>query len=118
MSQWEKLFNFLKENGFEIYSPEQKTGQCTSPYLCITYGGSSKRPDCSTNDDIYTIFCYVPKGRYSFLDTYVHQVKKVMDKFYPQFIPSGFETASYYDEDIKAHMVSIDYINHKKIQRR
>lgn len=118
MSQWEKLYNFLKESGFEIYSPGQKAGKCTSPYLCITYGGSSRRLDCTTNDDTYTIFCYVPKERYSLLDAFVHSVKDAMSKIYPQFVPSGFETASYYDEDIKAHMVSIDYINHKKIQRR
>lgn len=118
MSQWQKLFEYLKFKKFDIYSPEQKIGQCKSPYIILKNGGEVKRLDCSTNDSTYTIFCYVPRDMYSYLEEYVIQVKDAMRELFPKFIPSGLETSSFYEEDIKAHMVSIEYINHKKIQRR
>lgn len=69
----------------------------------------------STDVEIYTIFCYVPKNKYSELEGYVMQIKEIMKDIYPQFIPTGNQTPSFYDDDLKAHMVSIDYKNYKKI---
>ena len=118
MTQWQKLFKFLLDEGFDVYSPEQKVGQCKSPYVVVKWMGAQRRADCTTNDDTYTIFCYVPRDNYSQLEEYVISVKEAMKKCFPQFVPTGFETSSFYEEEIKAHMVSVDYINHKKIQRR
>lgn len=34
-----------------------------------------------------------------------------MRSLYPLFVLTGFETAAYYDDTVKAHMVSIEYRN-------
>lgn len=113
-SQWQKLFDFLKSKEFDVYSPGQKIGKCEAPYIVLKYEGSQQHGQISTDDDTYTIYCYVPKLMYSLLDGYVQSVKKAMKEIYPQFVPTGFYTGSYYEEEIQAHMVSMDFKNHKK----
>jgi hypothetical protein len=114
-SQWQQLYDFLKSKKLNIYSPSQPIGECKNKYIAIKYAGSTRHAYCSTDVDIYTIFCYVPKNNYSEIEGYVQEVKSAMKGIYPQFIPTGQQTPSFYDEDIKAHMVSIDYKNYKKI---
>jgi hypothetical protein len=114
-SQWQQLYDFLKSKNFNVFSPMQPIGECKQKYIVIKYAGSTRHMFCSTDVDIYTIFCYVPKDKYSILEGYVQDVKKAMKDIYPQFIPTGLQTASFYEEEIKAHMVSLDYKNYKKI---
>lgn len=113
-SQWEQLFLFLKNKGFSVYSPGQKIGKCTEPYIVIKYDGSTQHLNYSTDDDTYTIYCYVPKLKYSLLDSLIQSVKQAMKDFRPQFIFSGYIAGSIYEEEIEAHVTSIEYLNHKK----
>lgn len=113
-SQWEQLYLFLQRKGFSVYSPGQKIGKCTEPYIVIKFDGSMQHLDYSTDDDTYTIYCYVPKLKYSLLDGLIQSVKKVMKELYPKFISAGFIAGSVYEEDIEAHVTSIEYKNHKK----
>jgi hypothetical protein len=59
--------------------------------------------------------CYVPKQSYSTLEPMVQEVKEHMKELVPIFHPQGQETPSYYDDSVKAHMVSIEYKNYKKL---
>lgn len=113
-SQWEQLFLFLKEKGFSVFSPGQKIGKCTEPYIVVKYDGATQHFTYSTDDDIYTIYCYVPKLNYSLLDGLKQSVKIAMKEMFPQFIPTGYIAGSIYQEDIEAHVTSIEYKNHKK----
>lgn len=113
-SQWEQLYLFLKSKGFSVFSPGQKTGKCTEPYIVVKYEGANQHLSYSTDDDTYTIYCYVPKFKYSLLDGLIRSVKKAMKEMFPQFIPSGFIAGSIYEEDIEAHVANIEYQNHKK----
>lgn len=115
LTQWQQLFTFLKNKGQNIYSPSQPIGECKEKYLVLKNSGTTRHPFASTDVEIYTIFCYVPKNKYSELEGYVMQTKEIMKDIYPQFIPTGNQTPSFYDDDLKAHMVSIDYKNYKKI---
>lgn len=114
-SQWQQLYDFLESKKFNVYSPSQPIGECKEKYIAIKYSGSTRHVYCSTDVDIYTIFCYVPKNKYSEIEGYVQEVKKTMKEIYPHFIPTGQQTPSFYDKDIKAHMVSLDYKNYKKM---
>lgn len=114
-SRWQDIFKHLKKLGFDVYSPGMKVGECTKEYIVIRYDGSSKLANFSTDDDLYAVMCYVPKQAYSKLEPMVQKVKKAMKELEPMIKPCGSQTPSYYDDSYKAHMISIEYKNHKKI---
>ena len=114
-SRWKDIFSHLKKAGFDVHSPGVKTGECTSAYLVVKNNGSSKHNSFSTNVDLYSILCYVPKNKYSTLEPLVQSVLKIMKELEPMVVPYGVQTPSYYDDGLKAHMVSIEYKNYKKL---
>lgn len=114
-SRWQDIFLHLKSQGFDVYSPGTKTGECTSEYLVVKNDGSSKHVSFSTDVDLYAVMCYVPKEKYSTLEPLVQMVKKSMKELEPMIKPYGSQTPSYYDDSVKAHMVSIEYKNYKKL---
>lgn len=114
-SRWQDIFLHLKSEGFDVYSPGIKVGECTSEYLVVKNSGSSRHPNFSTDVDLYSVLCYVPKERYSSLEPLVQRVKAAMKKLEPMIKPNGTQSPSYYDDEYKAHMVSIDYKNYKKM---
>lgn len=114
-SRWQDIFLHLKNQGFDVYSPGIKVGECVSEYLVVKNDGSSKHPSFSTNIDLYAVMCYVPKNRYSSLETLVQRVKDSMKELEPMILPYGSQTPSYYDDSLKAHMVSVEYKNYKKL---
>lgn len=114
-SRWQDIFVLLKNAGFEVYSPGTKVGECSRPYIVIKNDGSSRHNEFSTYVDLYSIMCYVPKLEYSLLEVYVNDVKVVMKSLEPMIKPTGQQTPSYYDDTYKAHMVSLQYKNYKKI---
>ena len=114
-SRWQDIFLHLKNQGFDVYSPGTKIGECTSEYLVVKNDGSSKHVSFSTDVDLYAVMCYVPKEKYSTLEPLVQMVKKSMKELEPMIKPYGSQTPSYYDDSVKAHMVSIEYKNYKKL---
>lgn len=114
-SRLQDLYRHLKSKGFDVYFPGIKSGECTKPYIVIKNDGGTKHTSFSTNVDLYSIMCYVPKQSYSKLEPYVMSVKMAMKEIIPLFHEHGQETPSYYDDSVKAHMVSIEYRNYKKL---
>ena len=114
-SRWEDIFVHLKKSGFKVYSPGIKVGECTFEYLVVKNDGSSKHPSFSTDIDLYSVMCYVPRENYSSLEPLVQNVKRSMKGLEPMIKPYGTQTPSYYDDSVKAHMISIEYKNFKKL---
>lgn len=114
-SRWQDIFLHLKKAGFDVYSPSTKVGECTEEYIVVKNDGSSKHPTVSSDNDLYAVMCYVPKENYSKLEPMVQEVKKAMKGLEPMILPYGSQTPSYYDDSYKAHMISIEYKNYKKI---
>ena len=114
-SRWQDIFLHLKKAGFDVYSPGTKVGECTKEYIVVKNDGSSKHPTVSSDNDLYAVMCYVPKENYSRLEPMVQEVKKEMKGLEPMILPYGSQTPSYYDDSYKAHMISIEYKNYKKI---
>lgn len=114
-SRWQDIFLNLKNQGFDVYSPGIKTGECISEYVVVKNDGSSKHTSFSTDIDLYAVMCYVPKNKYSSLEPLVQRVKNAMKRLEPMIKPYGTQTPSYYDDSYKAHMVSIEYKNYKKL---
>lgn len=113
-SRWYDVFQCLKGKGFDVYSPGTKVGECTTPYIVVKNDGSSAHSSFSTDVDLLSVMCYVPKQNYSKLEPMLLEVKQAMRTLQPMILPYGQQTPSYYDDSVKAHMVSIEYKNYKK----
>lgn len=114
-SRWQDLYVHLKNKGYDVYAPAQKVGECTAPYLVIKNDGSYQHVNFTTDRDMYAIYCYVPKLKYSELEPLVQRVKRDMRELYPMFQVYGQQLASFYDDEVKAHYITIEYENYKKV---
>lgn len=114
-SIWQDIFSHLQDEGFEVYGPNSKQGECLSEYIVVKNNGSSRFGNISSDSDLYSIMCYVPRNSYSILEPFVKRVKASMRKIKPLVLPYGSQTPSFYDDSVKAHMISIEYRNIKKI---
>lgn len=114
-SRWQDIVSHLENAGFDVYPPGIKTGECTKEYVVVKNDGSTRHTGISTDDDLYAVMCYVPRTKYSMLEIMVQDVKAAMKELEPMILPYGSQTSSYYDDTFKAHMVSIEYKNYKKM---
>lgn len=115
-SRWQDIFSFLKKKGYDVYAPGTKVGDCEYPYLVVKNDGGYKHANFSTNRDMYAIMCYVPKGQYSKLEPLLMKVIQDMKELEPMIQRfDGQLLPSYYDDTIKAHYLSVEYENYKKI---
>ena len=114
-SRWQDLYLHLKNKGYDVYAPAQKVGECTEPYLVVKNDGSYQHVNFSTDRDMYAIYCYVPRLRYSELEPLVQRVKRDMKELYHMFQVYGQQPASFYDDEVKAHYITIEYENYKKV---
>lgn len=114
-SRWQDLYLFLTSKGYDVYTPGQKEGECLSKYIVIKYAGSVKADMISSRRDLYDLILYVPKANYSQLESFVQQVISDMKDVEPLFMPyDNQQDTSYFDDSVKAHFVSIVYMNYKK----
>ena len=112
-----QIYDNLKNSGFDVYYPGQKKGECRTNYVVIKNDGSISLVGISSERPVYTIMCYVPENKYSQLNEYELEVKEVMRKLYPMVMYAGNETPSYYDNNVKGHMVSFQYYGIRKIEQ-
>jgi hypothetical protein len=113
-TRWQDIFSHLKNCGFDVRSPGTKIDGCVSPYVVVTHNGSTKHAGISTDIDLYSVLVYVPQQSYSELEVQIQSVKVAMKKLEPMILAYGSQTPSYYDDSVKAHMISIEYKNYKK----
>ena len=113
-TRWQDIYTFLKNKGIDVYSPGQHQGDCLSPYVVIRELNSVPVSGFSTNTDLYAILCYVPENHYSQLKSFVNNIEELMKELEPMIMPTHQRDSSFYDEDIKAHMISLRYQNRVK----
>lgn len=114
-SRIQDIYLHLKEQGFEVYFPAQKVGECLSPYVVVKDATTSKYLEYSSTVTYYDIMCYIPKNHFSKLEPFVESVKIAMKGLVPMIKPTYSQTQSYYDDSVKAHMMSVQYKNYRKI---
>ena len=115
MSQWQNIYRQLKSDGIDVYSPGQHKGDCVTPYVVVKDAGTNPMTGFSSYQAIYDILCYVPHREFSTLEPYLEMVKESMKKLYPTIVPTNFQTASFLDDTVKGHMISIQYRNNRKL---
>ena len=113
-SRWMDIYTCLKKHGFDVYSPGQKEGECTEPYVVVKNDGGYDHVSISSFREQYAIQVYVPKKKYSLLEPMVTKVKEAMKDLYPMIKWYGQLQPSYYDDILKAHQQILEYECFKK----
>lgn len=111
-----QISNVLKQDDTDVYFPSQHKGECAKEYIVIKMDGAVQEINVSSERPIYTIMCYVPETNYSRLESFVFETKQKMKKLFPLIMYVGNETPSFYEEKIKAHMISFQYQACRKIE--
>ena len=109
------IFVHLQQKGFSVYFPGQHQGECTEPYVVVKGATNTQFRQYSSTVQYYDLLCYVPKEHFSTLYPYVDSIKAAMKELVPMIKPAYYDTAPFYDDGIKGHMVSIQYINYRKM---
>lgn len=108
----------LEKHDIDAYYPTQHVGECLKEYVVISYDGAAEILEVSSVADLYSIMCYVPKNKYSTLINLSEHVRNEMRNIFPVVRETGTVTPSVYDEEANAHMVSLQYVNYRKIKHR
>lgn len=106
---WNIIYNKLKSDGFDVYTPGQHKGDCLSPYVVVCPSNTIRLEEFSSNVLYCEVLCYVPQENFSNLEPYVLSVKQSIKHLYPQVRESHFETSGFADSSNKSHMWSIQY---------
>lgn len=114
-SRIQDIYLHLRKLGFEVYFPAQKVGECLSPYVVVKDATTSQYLEYSSTVTYYDLMCYIPKDHFSNLEPFVESVKVAMRELVPMIKPTYSQTQSYYDDSVKAHMISVQYKNYRKI---
>lgn len=114
-NRWADICDVLKEAGYKVYSPAQHEGECKERYIVVKISSSYKVNDYSSVQPQYDIMLYIPKNEYSQFEDFLQDVKNVLKKLEPMIMPLHSQTPSYYDDQVKGHMISIQYRNNRKI---
>lgn len=109
MSILKQIADIIKADKTKVCFPSQSEGECLQEYVVVKYGGAVDAGNVSSERPIYTIMCYVPQNKYSRLEDFVFETKKKMKKLFPLLSYIGNETPSFYDDKLKAHMISFQY---------
>lgn len=117
MSVIKQIFDCLEKTGEKVYFPGYHEGECTERYIVVKAEGSSKVLNISSERPLYDIMLYVPKNRYTELETMARIVKEALKELYPMVEYTGSESPSFYDDTVKGHMVSLPYQGIRKIKK-
>lgn len=114
-NRWGDIYDALTEDGFDVYEPAQHQGECTKRYIVVKLDTCPRISNYSSVSQYYDLMLYIPKGEYSQFEDFVAAVKQSMKKLEPMIMPLHSQTASYYDDGVKGHMISIQYRNSRKL---
>lgn len=107
---WELIMEALQT--YDVYPPNVKEGECKSKYIVVKDDGGSQFQQTSSEVHYYTIMMYVPHMQYDQIDKFVREIEGVFrEKLYPMLISTGLKTPVFFDDSVKAFMVSIQYNN-------
>lgn len=117
-TRYTDVYDHLVNKGFDVYSPGQHKGECVTPYIVLKSAGMNRVGNYSSNQYLYDLLCYVPKDKYTQLEGYVEKVEDAMRELEPMIRPMNTQTSSFYDDAVKAHMISVQYCNYRRMKSR
>lgn len=107
-----KLFDYLYENGIDVYFIGQKKGKCLSNYVVIKDSGTVPTVNNDLGIQVIDLYCYVPHDKYTETEKFRKKIKEIM-KGFKSLRRTGTETPAIADDDVKAFSFSIEFENQK-----
>lgn len=108
-----KLFEYLQENGIEVYFIGQKVGECKKPYVVLKDDGVNSLEGKLGKGYIDILF-FVPQNQFTKCLSFKSNVKSLLKEF-KNIKYTGNETGIVADDEKKAITFSIMYELYKKI---
>lgn len=109
-----RLFEYLIENGIEVYFIGQKSGECTSNYVVLKNNGIDAENN-KVGRGLIDILFYVPVDYPATCEDYKLKVKRILKNF-KGIRYAGSETGEVVDEEKKAITFSVMYEIFKKLE--
>ncbi len=109
---WKEIYEFLKENGFNVYSIGQHKGLCLSPYIVLRNNGNTYKYSNTVTE--YELLIYMPLDQYSKFEEHIQEVTSIMNKLFPLIKLTYGPSEHYLDEDVQGYMTSITYQSKSK----
>ncbi|MCB2300394.1 hypothetical protein [Clostridium tagluense] len=114
---WQKIFLHLNQKGYEVYSPGQKRDKCEASYVVIKENGvHGQEGGNKVGFKLFDIIMYCPLTNYSNMEFYAENIKQALKEM-KELRPTGVETPSIIDDEVKAHTSSIEYQALKTLRR-
>lgn len=110
------IVDFLKANGISAFLQSTHVGDCVASYVVVRQAEAQVFLEYSSVQTFYDILCYVPKQQLSQLESYFATVKAEMKKLTELYMLRNTyqETATFYDDVVKAHMRSIRFVMYNR----
>ncbi len=106
----DKLFDFLTTHGYTVYLVNQKTDDCTSPYIVIKEDSTMAQFDTNkVGNTIVDIMFFTPRTQMLELLNLKKNVKIDL-KGFTALKYSGIETPTVADDTVKAVTCSVQYL--------
>ena len=104
---WKEIYTHLKQEGFDVYSPGQHHGKCTSPYIVLISNGTEQNRSVQIHS--YDCLLYYPQNRYSEFEDYIESFRTTMADLFPRLILADDEQPHFLDNDVQGYMTSLLY---------
>lgn len=109
---WQMIVKYLKDNGIDAYAPGTHKEKCTSPYVVVKTTTTTRYLQYSTRIMYIDMMCY---GRtMSETNELVDKVTETLKGMSPIIKPTQDYSIPFYDDDVKAWLISVTYRNYAK----
>lgn len=102
---WSRFYEALETAGIDVYSPGQKQGVCTAPYVVVWDGKQEGRAGGQGSVEVMNVMACVPSEAYSQLGPLVQSVKQALCGFRC----SGKQGAVAIDDAAQAYTLTLEY---------
>ena len=117
-SRLQDIFDHLQSNGFKVYFPAQHVGECKEPYIVVRLNPLTEVIGFSTDFQSYSVLCHVPRLNYGMFESYIRSVKTCMKDLFPMIVSERVQSQSFYDDQLKGHVVDVGYRNAQKFNHQ
>lgn len=111
---WTKVYRHLVSKGYDVYSPNQHQGICSSPYLVLYEGDTKGQGGNVVGRTMLDIMIVNPANEHSMLEGRVKELKECLKEL--NFIRlTGFVTGTIPQSEKKAHSKVIECVNNRRL---
>lgn len=112
-----EIYKKLKTDGFDVYFQGQHVGQCKDTYIVVAPNGGNQYSTFSTIQFVYDVQIYTPPNKIHKFEPFLRTVRESLKAIFPLIKETGYESPAFYDDDVKALMISLEYTNYGKLNR-